>query len=66
MDLSNHFSLHLVCPGVDLCPPGGFADGGVIRVMTALFGRDQFGDVAHDLMTDLVQLGTAITPGAGV
>ena len=59
MDFSHDFPFYFIRPGINLRPARRLPDGLVFRVMTAQFGWQQFGDVAHDLVTDLIQLFSA-------
>ena len=55
----------LLLPGVDLRPLRRGADGRIVRVVPSALRGDQLGDVAHDLVADLVQpLARFPTPAA--
>ena len=64
MDFPYNLPFHLVGPGIALGAAGGFADGGIVGLITPHLRREQLGNVTHDLMTDLVQPLAQGTAGA--
>ena len=62
MNLSLVLPFDFVSPGINLCSPGGGANGRVIRVVTSFFGRKLRRDMAHNFMADFVQLLATFPP----
>lgn len=61
---SPDFAFNFISPWIDFRPFCRFSNCRIIRIMPPSFRWDQLCDMAHDLMTDLIELLTHFLPAS--